>query len=387
MKDYYKILGCDRNSSEAEIKKAYRRMAREMHPDLAGDTPENQEAFKEVQNAYAVLNDPQKKAVYDQGVDPLDPNAARSPFGGGFGGFSGGGFDFGDINDIFDMFTGGSSRSNSRTRQTTNKGEDVLKSLKLDLAEAIFGCEKTIIANLNVACGTCAGSGSKSKAGKKTCGTCNGAGQVMTVQQSLFGQIRQQMVCPECHGSGSTVSDPCVDCQGQGVMVSREKLDLTIPKGVRHGNRIRYSGMGNAGLQGAESGDLYLEIRIKEDEIFEITGNDLLCKIQLGLTTALLGGSFEVDTFDGKQTIAVDPCTSFGSIITLSGLGLPTNVRSETRGNLKVFVEVNFPNKLSKKEVSLIEELGKGLKDDKQKYKLENLQKGGFFNKLRKVFG
>jgi molecular chaperone DnaJ len=382
VKDYYSILGVSKSATEAEIKKAYRQKARQLHPDHGGD----EEMFKELSNAYEVLGHADKRALYDRGHDPLSPNSGGggSPFGfGGGGSFN---FDFGNLNDIFDMFTGG-QYGNAQPRQQrsrSNQGQDALKSVVLTLSESIFGVQKKIAVQLAVKCDDCEGTGSTSKSAPTTCATCRGAGIIQTMQNSMFGQVVQQQACPSCRGSGTTIADPCGQCSGNGILMNRETLDVDIPIGVRAGTRIRYAGKGNVGPNGGAKGDLYLEIKVKSDETFDVSGSDLVCKLQVHVTTALLGQTVEVDTFDGKQTIEIPQGINSGQIVTLSGLGLPTAVKSTVRGDLKVFVEVVMPSKLDKKQRKLVEDLAKALKDDRQKFKLQNVQEGGFWSWIKR---
>lgn len=384
MKDYYSILGVSRNATDAEVKKAYRKLARELHPDVAGSDSADEERFKDVQNAYEVLSNAEKRQLYDNGIDPLSPNASASanPFGAGFN------FDFSNLNDIFDMFGGHASGgfAGSRGSKPSNRGKDVLKRLKITLAEAVFGTEKTLSIDLSVNCDTCDGSGSKTKQPPQTCPTCQGHGVVISVQRSMFGQIQQQSTCPQCRGGGVVIADPCTSCGGQGIMVSRKKVDVTIPKGVHPGNRIIFEGKGNKGPLGGASGDLYIEIAVRDHEVFSVNGSDLVCKLEVPLTAALLGTTVEIDTLDGKESLEIPAGTSFGTTLILDDLGIPTAVRSDVRGKLKVFIEVLFPTKLNNKEKELVLSLSQQLKDGKHKYSLENIENGGFFSKLKKVF-
>jgi molecular chaperone DnaJ len=382
MKDYYQILGVSRNASDAEIKKAYRQMARKYHPDVAGAGADTEEKFKEVQNAFAVLGDQENKSMYDRGVDPLSSQSGGNPFGGGFG------FDFGGMNDIFDMFTGGFSGAYSSARQgpRSNVGQDLLKSITISLEEAIFGTHKKIAINLAVRCSFCEGSGSNSKSSPTTCATCSGVGIVQTVQRTMFGQIAQQVRCPDCQGTGQSVADPCAHCSGNGILMSRETVEVDIPLGVKHGDRVRFPQKGNAGPNGGENGDLYLEIHVKKDDVFEVSNHDLVAKLQVHATTAMLGKTVEIQTFDGKQMVEIPQGISSGQSISITGLGLPKGVRSELRGDVKIFIEVIMPSKLDKKQQKLVQELAKSLNDDKQKFRLANLEDGGFLNWIKRHF-
>lgn len=381
MNDYYGILGVNRDSSEAEIKKAYRQLARKLHPDIAGHSKENEEQFKKVQNAYEVLSNSEKRQMYDMGHDPLSPNSGASPFGFGADfGFAGGSI----FEDVINMFSGGAG-TNTRNHHS-DQGRDVLKSIKITLEEAIFGVNKTIAVNLDVGCEACEETGSKSKSKAVTCATCRGQGVVIQVRQTVLGHMQTQSTCPTCKGRGDTIVDPCDSCRGLGVVVAREKIDVEIPKGVRTGNRIAVKNKGNKGSRGGASGDLYLEVSVREDETFSLSKNDLLCKLEVPLTTALLGGEAMVKTFDGDKIITIDSNTAFGNVKRIANLGFPTNVNSENRGDIKVFIEVIMPSKLNKNERDLVQKLGESLKDSKHKYQLQNIENGGFFDRLKKVF-
>lgn len=381
MKDYYAILGVSRSATEAEIKKAYRKRARELHPDVAGASPQNEEQFKEVSAAYEVLGHADKRALYDQGVDPLSSNGGGNPFGGGFN------FSQDMFSDIFEMFTGQRSQSGGQKRSREQRGDDILVHERITLEESITGVERSVSVNKSVQCKKCKGSGSESGKGEVSCPTCQGQGFVQHVSRSLFGQMVQQSVCPDCQGVGTIISDPCTDCNGYGVQMSNEKIEFNLPPGVRNKHRIRFASLGNAGRGGGPSGDFYVEVGVKEDPVFEVSGSDLVCKLAVHVTTALLGQDVEVNTFDGLQTLSIPSGTSSGMVIAMPGLGLPVNVgEKDKRGDIKVFIEVTMPSKISAKQRKLIEELSHELKDDKQSFKLANLREGGFLSWVKKFF-
>jgi molecular chaperone DnaJ len=386
MKDYYGILGVDKGASEAEIKKAYRSKARKLHPDIAGQSTENEEAFKELSNAYEVLGHADKRDLYDRGHDPLAAGGGGgNPFGAGGFGFN---FDFG-MDDIFEMFTGQSARGGRgqarQPRSRARDGEDVLVRATITLEESLRGSSKEFSLNLAVECDQCDGKGSASEQGEQPCPTCHGSGTEQHVTQSLFGQMVQQSVCRTCDGIGSVMIDPCSKCGGIGILMSHEKVKLDIPAGTMTGNRIRYTARGNAGPNGGNKGDLYVEITLKAHDVFELDGKNLVAKLDLPLTTALLGGEVSVDTLDGKHTVQINPGSASGQIISLSELGLPNHVGSPSdRAALKLVVEVEMPKKLNVKERGLVEELRKLLKDDKITPELTSLSSGGFWSKLKK---
>ncbi|MDR2508914.1 MAG: J domain-containing protein [Candidatus Ancillula sp.] len=380
MKDYYAILGVSKSASDSEIKKAYRKRARELHPDVAGNAPENEEQFKEISAAYEVLGHADKRALYDQGVDPLSPNSGN-PFGGSFN------FSQDMFSDIFDMFAGGRSQASGQRRSRTQRGDDILVHERITLEESISGVDREVSVSKAIKCKKCQGSGSESGSGEVTCPTCRGQGVVQHVSRSLFGQMVQQSVCPDCQGVGTQISDPCTDCNGLGVQMSSDKIEFNLPPGVRNNHRIRFTGLGNAGRNNGPSGDFYVEVGVKDDPIYEVSGSDLVCKLSVHVTTALLGKDVEVETFDGSQTVNIPPGASSGMVIAMPDLGLPVNVGEKSkRGDLKVFIEVVMPSKISAKQRKIIEELSREFKDDKQDFKLANLHEGGFFSWVKKFF-
>lgn len=351
--DYYKVLDVPRTATEADIKKAYRRLAMKYHPDRNPDDKDAEDRFKQVKEAYEVLTDAQKRAVYDQhGHDGLD--AARQG-GGGAGGF--GGADFGDIfGEVFgDIFGGG--RRGGRTQVL--RGADLRYELELDLKEAVFGHTCEIEIPRLMECETCEGSGAAKGSSPVTCEQCNGHG-VVRVSQGFF-QVQQP--CPRCRGSGRTVKNPCDACLGQGRVRRTRKLSVKVPAGVSTGDRIRLGGEGEAGRNGGPPGDLYVEIAVRPHPIFERDGDDLYCEVPVGFATAVLGGSVNVPTLQGEVAIKVPPETQSGRQFRLRDQGVKP-VRGGSRGDLYCRVVVETPVNLTAEQRELLRKFDQSLRDD-----------------------
>ncbi len=356
-KDLYQILGVSKSASKDELKKAYRKLAMKYHPDRNPDSKEAEAKFKEAKEAYEILNDEQKRQMYDQyGYDAATGQGAG--MGGGFGGgFSGGTADFGDMfGSVFgDMFGGGSSGGRSRAQ----RGSDLLFHLALSLEEAVIGTQQTIKVPTQVSCKSCDGSGAKKGSSKKTCQTCHGQGQVR-MQQGFF---TVQQTCPTCQGVGEVIENPCDVCHGKGRVRDTKTLSVKIPAGVDNGDRIRLSGEGEAGEHGAPAGDLFVEVSVKPHKIFTRKGSDLYCEMPISFVTAALGGELEVPTLTGKGKLRIPKETQTGKLFKISGKGVKS-VRSNTTGNLLVRITVETPVNLSKEQISLLEKfqasLGKG---------------------------
>lgn len=370
MKDYYAVLGVSRDASEAEIKKAYRKLARELHPDVAG--PEAEDRFKDVAAAYEVLGNADKRASYDRGVDP------RSSSGGMGGGF---GFD-----DIFETFFGAATGSSPRRGPTsrTQRGGDTLIEVDVTLEEAVFGVHKELPVDIAEVCGACSGTCCAPGTQPTTCTQCNGAGVVQRVARSLLGQIMTTLPCPRCGGYGSIIETPCTECSGQGRTRERRSIDVDIPAGVESGTRIRMAGAGDAGPGGGPRGDLYIEIREKPHKSFERRGDDLHCTIELPMTAAALGTVTQVDTFDGPQDVDVRPGTHAGSTITLKGLGVG-RLQRQGRGNLYVHLDIQTPTDLSDEQADLLRQLAELRGEERPEARLAPLG-GGVFARLRDAF-
>ncbi len=342
--DYYGILGVRKDASPEEIKKAYRKLARELHPDI---NPSEEERFKEVTAAYEVLSDPDKRQVVDLGGDPL------SPGGGGAAGFGAG---FGGLGDIMDAFFGGSAGGARGPRGRARPGADALLRLDLELSETAFGVKREITVDTAVLCQTCEGEGSAPGTHPETCGQCKGAGEIQQVTRSFLGQMVTARACPRCGGYGTLIASPCRECGGEGRVRGRRTLTVKVPSGVEDGMRIRLTGEGEVGPGGGPAGDLYIEIHEREHPQFEREGDDLHCTLNIPMTTAVLGAAIDLDTLDSKESINVRPGTQPGSTVTLNARGVP-HLRRGGRGDLFVHVNVEIPTKLDGEQEKLIREL------------------------------
>ncbi len=344
-RDYYEVLGVNRDAPEDEIKKAYRKLAMKYHPDRNPDSKEAEEKFKEAKEAYEILSEPEKRAAYDQyGHAGVDPSA------GGAGGFGGQGFgSFADaFGDIFgDIFGGGGGRG----RGGVYRGADLRYNLEVTLEEAARGCEKQIRIPSMESCDVCNGSGAKPGTQPKTCNTCGGHGQVR-MQQGFFSI---QQTCPTCHGTGKVIPEPCTACHGVGRVKKQKTLSVKIPAGVDEGDRIRLSGEGEPGQAGGPSGDLYVVIHQKAHGVFQRDGSDLHCEMPISFTVAALGGEIEIPTLDGKAKIKISPETQTGKVYRLRGKGIK-GVRSSVFGDLMCHVVVETPVNLTERQKQLLHE-------------------------------
>ena len=350
-RDYYEVLGVAKNAAEDEIKKAYRKLAMKHHPDRnQGDEAKKaEEKFKEAKEAYEMLTDPQKRAAYDQyGHAGVDPSMGRGgPGAEGFGGFAEA---FGDI--FGDIFGGAAGQRRGAGGHQVFRGSDLSYAMEITLEEAAFGKETQIRIPAYETCETCKGSGAKPGSSPKVCTTCNGGGTVH-MRQGFFSI---QQTCPHCHGSGKIIPDPCTTCSGQGRIKKNKTLEVKIPAGINEGMRIRSSGNGEPGTNGGPSGDLYIEIRIKQHEIFERDGDDLHCTVPVGLTTVAIGGSIEVPTLGGKAEIELPEGTQHGKTFRLRGKGIK-GVRSSYPGDLYCHISVETPIKITEHQRKLLKEL------------------------------
>jgi len=349
--DYYEILGVSRTATEAEIKKAYRRMAMKYHPDRNPDNAEAEAHFKEAKEAYEMLTDPQKRAAYDQfGHAGVDGSAGGRR--GGSGGFSD---IFGDVfNDIFGQSGGG---------RQSYRGADLRYHLDLTLEEAVAGTTQKIRIPVNVSCKTCDGTGAKKGTTPVTCTTCGGHGQVR-MQQGFFSV---QQACPHCHGTGKMLNDPCGDCHGEGQVQEHKTLSVKVPAGVDTGDRIRLSGEGEAGTGGAGPGDLYVEMQVQRHDVFTRDGSNLYCDVPISFVTAALGGDVEVPTLEGKASLKVPEGTQTGQQFRLRGKGVKS-VRGGAIGDLLCRVVIETPVKLSKKQKELLQEFDETLQGSHSKH-------------------
>ena len=367
-RDYYEILGVERNISEKELKTAYRRVAMKYHPDRNPDNKEAEEKFKEANEAYEILSDPQKRAAYDQyGHAGVDPNA-----GGGFGGAEAFSDVFGDIfGDIF-----GGSRGRRRGPQP---GADLQYNLDLDLEQAVKGTEVKIDIPTLVTCKPCNGTGGKPGSKVETCTTCHGSGQVR-MQQGFFAV---QQTCPHCRGKGKIIADPCNSCHGQGVVKEKKTLNVKVPAGVDNGDRIRLGGEGEASRDGGPNGDLYVSISVRPHPLFERDGRHLYCDVPISFADAALGGELEVPTLDGRIKLKIPAETQTGKMFRLRGKGVKP-VRGGTVGDMICRVVVETPVNLTKRQKDLLKELQETLDSGTEHH--HNPKKKGWFDGVKKFF-
>jgi molecular chaperone DnaJ len=373
--DYYKILGVERNASEAEIKKAYRRLAMKYHPDRNPGDKAAEAKFKEAKEAYEILSDAQKRAAYDQfghaGVDP----AAAAAGAGGF--YSAGGANFADIfGDVFgDIFGSGRGRGGRQVY----RGADLRYSLELSLEEAVHGTEVRIRVPAVETCDTCHGSGARPGTQASTCRTCGGHGQVR-LQQGFFSI---QQTCPNCRGSGKTISDPCPACHGAGRVQRTKTLSVKVPAGVDEGDQIRLAGEGEAGEHGGPPGDLYVQVRLKPHPLFKREQDDLYCEMPVSFATVALGGELDVPTLDGRASIKIPPGTQSEKLFRLRGKGV-RNVRTGQVGDLYCRISVETPVNLTPRQKELLEEFERSVKAGGTKH---SPRESSWLDKLKALFG
>lgn len=347
-RDYYEVLGVNKSADEAEIKKAYRSLAKKYHPDMNPGDKEAEAKFKEVNEAYDVLSDPDKKSKYDQyGHAAFDPS---SGMGGGFGGFG----DFGgfDINDIFSSFFGGGMGGTTR-RNGPIRGDNVTVRLTLTFEEAVFGCKKEVSYNKVQKCAECGGTGAEKGTQPKTCPNCGGSGQVRVQQRSPFGVIQTTKACDNCGGTGKIIEKKCSNCRGTGFVRVPKKLEVNIPAGIDDGQQIGLKYQGSDGMNGGSSGDLNIVISVRPSSVFERDGYDLYCEIPITYSEATLGATIDIPTLEGSQKFDIPEGTQTGTTFTLKNKGV-TRVNSKIRGNLYITVTVEVPKNLTQNQKDLL---------------------------------
>lgn len=363
-KDYYEVLELSKNASSEDIKKSYRKLAKKYHPDINKD-PGAEEKFKEINEAYEVLSDPQKKQIYDQYGHAGLENGGM----GGFEGFSSGGF--GDLNDIFESFMGGMGGfsnfgfggSRSARSNAPIKGDNRYIQISIEFLEAVKGVSKTITINVDKKCEKCDGTGAKSKNDIKRCSTCNGSGKVTRQQRTAFGIMQSVVDCPDCRGTGKTILNKCPNCNGEGYINKKENVEVKIPAGISTGQQVRISGYGERGYNGGPNGDLYIEINVKDHKFFHREGNDIYITVPISVVDATLGCKVDVPTCNGDVTLTIPAGSQPGQKLRLKGYGVK-NLRSNDIGDQYVELRVEIPTKLNKEEKELYQKLkAKGSKE------------------------
>ena len=357
MNDYYAVLGVSRDASQEEIKKAYRKLARRLHPDV-NPGPEAEEEFKRVSQAYDVLSDPQKRRQFDTGSDPFA---------------SGGGAGFG---------AGATGARGPRPR--VQRGQDALVRLDIDLSKAVFGSEEELTLDTAVGCGRCGGDGAEPGTGRQTCPICKGAGEIQQVQRSFLGQVMTSRPCVNCQGFGATLTDPCHDCSGDGRVRTRRSLTLKVPAGVDTGTRIQLTGEGEVGPGNGPRADLYVEIRVVNHDVYTRRGDDLHASVELPMAAAALGTTIKLSTFDGMQDLDIKAGTQSGDVLTLRGLGV-THLRHGGRGDLLVHATVQTPTRLTEEQQELLRQFAALRGEERPEGRLAPANKG-LFGKLRDAF-
>jgi len=364
--DYYELLGVPRTATEAEIKSAFRTLARELHPDVSTE-PDAGARFRDVAEAYEVLSDPERRATYDRyGKAGLRRGGFESAF-----------TDFGNLSDIFAAFFGDDLLGGGRQR--SQRGGDVQAVVEVDLEEAFAGATVTVPLDLAVPCERCAATGAEPGTSTRTCPTCSGSGVVRSVSQNIFGQFVQQRTCPECEWAGEVLEQPCADCRGDGRVVKRTQLEVDVPRGIHDGQQIRVRGEGHAGFRSSERGNAFVVVRVRPDERFVRDGDDLHTAVRLTMTEAALGTTTTVTSLSGEVPLEVSPGTQPGEVRVLRAQGMPA-LRGSGRGSLYVRLDVAVPTALDEEQRALVEQLDEKLDDDAYHPRDED---GGFFSRLK----
>ena len=394
-RDYYEVLGIDRNASASEIKKAYRKLAKKYHPDTNPGDKEAEAKFKEVTEAYEILSDSEKKAQYDQYGHAAFEQGAGGFNGGGFGGFDFGG-DMGDIfGDIFGGMFGGGSRGGARQANRPTQGSHIRARIHVTFEEAVFGTSKKIEITLKDECTTCHGTGAKPGTQPTTCPKCNGEGQIVYTQQSMFGMVRNVQTCPECNGTGKIIKEKCTSCRGTGYTSSRKKIQVSIPAGIDNGQSIRIRDKGEPGTNGGPRGDLLVEVNVARHPIFQRQDMNIFSTAPLTYAQAALGGEIHINTVDGDVAYEVKPGTQTDTRIRLKGKGVPSLRNKNIRGDHYVTLVVQVPTKLNEEAKSALRKfdaasdnsLGLNLNEEKaQERPKDKPKKKGFMDKLKETF-
>ena len=372
-RDYYEVLGVSKTASKDEIKKAYRKLSKQYHPDI-NKADDAAEKFKEIKEAYEILSDDQKRAQYDQ-FGHTNPNQGFG--GGGFSGDFGGGF--GGFEDIFSTFFGGGGGGRRRDPNAPRQGSDLQYTMTISFEDAVFGKETTIEIPREENCDTCKGTGAKSGTKVETCSHCSGSGQVNVEQNTPFGRIVNRSTCPHCRGTGKHIPNKCTSCSGTGKVKKRKKINVKIPAGIDDGQQLRVTGQGEPGVNGGPSGDLYVVFHVREHEFFERDGDDVYCEVPLTFAQAALGDDIQVPTLHGKVSLKIPAGTQTGTRFRLKGKGIP-NVHGRGQGDQHIIVKIVTPKKLSEKQKQLLKEFAEisGTTIDDQK---DNL-----FAKMKRAF-
>ena len=382
-RDYYEVLGVNKNATDDELKKAYRKLAKKYHPDANPDNKkEAEEKFKEVNEAYETLSDPQKRRMYDQfGADgPQGFGGGQGPFGqGGYYSYSSSGFngfdDFGDLGDIFSSFFGGGfgGRSSSRKQNGPRKGADLNLRMEITFEQAFSGVEKEITVTRNETCDNCHGTGAKPGTSVTKCTTCNGTGQVTQVQNTILGQMQTRRTCTVCHGTGEIIKEPCEVCHGNGTVRKQPRIKVKIPAGIDDNQTVVLRGEGEPGEKGGKKGDLYITVRIKKHSIFTRSGNNVMCEVPITITQATLGADLEIPMVDGtKVTYKIPDGTQTGTKFVIRNKGFKS-VNSSSTGDFVFTVKVQTPKRLTKEQRELLVQLAKTMNEQPP------IKKRGFF--------